>query len=555
MAIYVRRPSGDRPMTQKKAQAARAIAQRVSLLLVLTAAVLTVLPVSANAAGPRVDVFAIEAGSVMHRFYDRTTWSGWENLGGTVNPGAGVAAVSWGTNRIDIFVRGTDNALWHKSWNGSSWSGWESLGGTLYGDPGVVSQHPGHLDVYAVGSGGTVYHKWFDNGIWSGWTNIGCCAQSNSAPAPVSWGDNHTDVYIRGTDNAIWHRYWNGSTWSTWASIGGSASGSPSAVSLHPGHLDVYLPGVDGKVHHRWYDNGIWDSQWEDLGGNVDGTTGVGSVAIPPNRIDIVNRSSTGQLMHRFWFGDVWSGWESLASGPISGTPAITTWDKYATSLQYGGTNGAVDSVGELSALLAAMNAASPDGADELSNGLTPDDKEYVAQALRDSPIRLIEQDVPTTLESPVSPTTAELASVGSSDGDEAIASAAGAPAARCRVSNSKQFKLVVDNLPDMGWVSMRTRFCYNPRNHRASWGGQLSTDSHIATGYAVAGWSIDWRDQFVAIHDWNGYSQGQVNMRRDYDIEFCPAYGLVGCTEEERGKIVTFGRYNGSAVAGVYHR
>src|SRR5207245_2400307 len=38
------------------------------------------------------------------------------------------AAVSWGANRIDIFVRGTDNALWHKWWD-NYWSSWENLGG------------------------------------------------------------------------------------------------------------------------------------------------------------------------------------------------------------------------------------------------------------------------------------------------------------------------------------------------------------------------------------------------------------------------------------------
>ena len=34
----------------------------------------------------------------------------------------------WGANRLDIFALGTDNAVWHKWWNGSSWRGWERLG-------------------------------------------------------------------------------------------------------------------------------------------------------------------------------------------------------------------------------------------------------------------------------------------------------------------------------------------------------------------------------------------------------------------------------------------
>jgi subtilisin family serine protease len=47
------------------------------------------------------------------------------------------AVVAWGPDRLDIFVIGTDSALYHKSWNGSSvgWkpspTGFENLGGVI----------------------------------------------------------------------------------------------------------------------------------------------------------------------------------------------------------------------------------------------------------------------------------------------------------------------------------------------------------------------------------------------------------------------------------------
>ena len=31
------------------------------------------------------------------------------------------AVVCWGPNRLDVFVVGTDSALYHKWWNGSAW--------------------------------------------------------------------------------------------------------------------------------------------------------------------------------------------------------------------------------------------------------------------------------------------------------------------------------------------------------------------------------------------------------------------------------------------------
>ena len=49
------------------------------------------------------------------------------------------AVVSWGPNRIDTFVKGTDNALWHKAWDGFNWNNWESLGGVLTSAPAVSS--------------------------------------------------------------------------------------------------------------------------------------------------------------------------------------------------------------------------------------------------------------------------------------------------------------------------------------------------------------------------------------------------------------------------------
>ena len=50
------------------------------------------------------------------------TWLGWENLGGVATSDPAVA--SWASNRLDCFVRGTDNHMWHKWWAGAGWSGW-----------------------------------------------------------------------------------------------------------------------------------------------------------------------------------------------------------------------------------------------------------------------------------------------------------------------------------------------------------------------------------------------------------------------------------------------
>ena len=100
----------------------------------------------------------------MLRWWDGSKWSdGWEQLGAnqfSSNP----TAVSWGPNRIDVFVRGTDNAVYTKAWNVSKWTDYVGLGGAFM-----------------------------------------------SGPAVASWGANRLDVFGRGTDNALWHKWWDGS--------------------------------------------------------------------------------------------------------------------------------------------------------------------------------------------------------------------------------------------------------------------------------------------------------------------------------------------------------
>jgi hypothetical protein len=59
----------------------------------------------------------------------RAAWSGWEDLGGIIT--AGPAVASWSANRLDTFVKGSDNHMWHKWWDGSAWSGWEDLAGLI----------------------------------------------------------------------------------------------------------------------------------------------------------------------------------------------------------------------------------------------------------------------------------------------------------------------------------------------------------------------------------------------------------------------------------------
>ena len=132
------------------------------------------------------------------------TWYGWESLGGTLT--SGPAAASWSANRLDVFVRGTDNAMYHKWWDGI-WYDWENLGGENTSGPAAASWGSDHLDIFAMGTDSALWHRGFDRG-WHDWGSLGGIFTSD--PAAVSWGPNRIDTFIRGTDNATYHKWWIG---------------------------------------------------------------------------------------------------------------------------------------------------------------------------------------------------------------------------------------------------------------------------------------------------------------------------------------------------------
>ena len=118
-------------------------------------------------------------------------WSDWEPLGGVLN--SPPAAVSWGEGRIDVFVRGTDRALWHKWFTDNEWSDWELLGGVLNFGPAVASWGPGRLDVFARGTDNTIFQRTFAANNWLDWTRVPDPSPALTVALPgitaVAWPD------------------------------------------------------------------------------------------------------------------------------------------------------------------------------------------------------------------------------------------------------------------------------------------------------------------------------------------------------------------------------
>src|SRR5262249_60696282 len=83
------------------------------------------------------------------------------------------AALPIGSGRLDIFVRGTDNAPWLKSWEGG-WSGFSKVvNGTITSEPAAVFWGDGLINVFARGEDGSLMNCAYPGSVWHDWESLG----------------------------------------------------------------------------------------------------------------------------------------------------------------------------------------------------------------------------------------------------------------------------------------------------------------------------------------------------------------------------------------------
>ena len=244
---------------------------------------------------------------------------GWASLGGVITSRISVARNSDG--RLEIFARGTDNALWHQ-WQtapNNGWSGWSSLGGFITSDPVVINNADGRLEVFARGSDNAVWHRWQtapSNGWSAGWSSLGGIITSQIAV--VRNADGRIEIFARGTDKAVWHRWQTAPSngWAAgWSSLGGIITSNIAARRNADGRIEIFARGTDNALWHRWQtapSNG-WSAGWSSLGGIITADPTVINNA--DGRLEVFVRGTDNAVWHRWQTApsNGWSaGWSSL---------------------------------------------------------------------------------------------------------------------------------------------------------------------------------------------------------------------------------------------------
>ncbi|WP_370948887.1 hypothetical protein AB5J62_15390 [Amycolatopsis sp. cg5] len=184
-----------------------------------------------------------QRGELQQQVLNGTSWSGkWTPVGGRI---LGQPAAFASGDRVDVFVRGTDNSAYQRtSWRGN-WGPWVNLGGKLTDSPSVDFTSPNSWTLVARGADGKVWKRTAQ----SGWSSIGAPKDQPIYGRPSAAGGQ---VAVRAADDSVW-TYTNGA----WATLGGVVSGSPTLLATE-GRVYLFARASDYTLWQINRTDGAW---------------------------------------------------------------------------------------------------------------------------------------------------------------------------------------------------------------------------------------------------------------------------------------------------------
>ena len=240
----------------------------------------------------------------------------------------------WDGSQFYCVVVGADSALYWESGLYSTGTHWTSLGGNCTSDPAVVSQGTGMADVFVRGTDGAVWTKWTTDGgaDWTAWSRVGGQLPSGTSPAAYAWGTQRIGIVVTGTDRALWHIYADKWGVHSWQSLGGKLTSSPGVTAPNAGSIEVFVRGTDGALWQKSYidtTGNNWGS-WNTLRGQLLYGPSATSYLFTAN-----GKSATGWDVfvtgtdHKVWWRhydtvtNIWNPWQSLLGSSYTSPGAV----------------------------------------------------------------------------------------------------------------------------------------------------------------------------------------------------------------------------------------
>jgi hypothetical protein len=276
----------------------------------------------------RIEVFAAQADGIVYHNWQTVSnaepsrWAGWFPLGqlsGGVTPVTAIGCPYVARNAngsLEVFVCGTDNALWHiQQTPATDWgSDWHSLGGSILAGSGLVppvlcvgTNQDGRLEAFIRTTDGSVLHNWqiqpnADPTGWAGWNTLGT-AHAVTQLAVAREENGKLALFAIGTDAALWYITQTPALdWaSAWNSLGGQVDGLITVGTNLDGSLEVFVRGP-GLLSYRNKQN-IPNAGPTDWSGYTSGDMGVNALAVASNsdgRLELFSVGNGSLLCHQW---------------------------------------------------------------------------------------------------------------------------------------------------------------------------------------------------------------------------------------------------------------
>jgi hypothetical protein len=205
----------------------------------------------------RLEVFAIGNDGALHHVAQTKPNGGWASWASLGSAGGGLTeprAILAHDGTLRVVAIGKDEATYVIAQETSGWGAWTSLGGKATSNPSVARNGDGRLEIFVRGTDGALWHRWEKtvNGAWSAWTSLGGGVHR---PFASTDADGRIEVFARGDGPGALYRIAQkspGGAWGGWTKMGGEVSGGAQATRNQDGRLEVFFRATDGSVQHAW---------------------------------------------------------------------------------------------------------------------------------------------------------------------------------------------------------------------------------------------------------------------------------------------------------------
>jgi hypothetical protein len=221
-----------------------------------------------------------------------STFTGFNALPGVSALNTNIAMHQNADGRLQVFYRGTNNAVWtivQSTIGSNTWNSQISLGGNTNDAPGV-GRISGSLIAFHRGVDNMLYYSMQDTPNVNTWSGPGgVVGPIASAPAVGNFnGDAHLIVFAKGQNTDLAFVYLSPPEKRMWflESLGGSIILSPGVGTNADSHLDVFVLGPDQKLYRNYQTKEGW-AGFAQLGG---------SFSTPLNTPPVAGLNASGKL-------------------------------------------------------------------------------------------------------------------------------------------------------------------------------------------------------------------------------------------------------------------